>query len=182
MTKRWTAKCWMGSKSGYVDIQVNASTVNGAKEQLVNIYGAEQVVNLREISSDGSSNSSEVSIEGLLLLGGLALFLFYADWVLMLGAGAGSTWVAEKVSGFDLSKYLDKPKEEQTPSNDKKALIIGCIAIIFGGIGFITGHNFKNYQNDESSFIFPRNEYSQKMTEKRIASQLSQLNPIITNS
>ena len=43
MSRRWTAKCWMGSSSGYVDIEVNASSINGAKEQLERVYGAEQI-------------------------------------------------------------------------------------------------------------------------------------------
>ena len=52
---KWTAKCWLGSGSGYVDLEVDAATLNGAREQLKSIYGAEQIINLREIRSSSSS-------------------------------------------------------------------------------------------------------------------------------
>ena len=48
----------MGSQSGYVDLEVSASTSNGAKEQMQRIYGAEQIINLREIHSRGGNSSS----------------------------------------------------------------------------------------------------------------------------
>lgn len=56
---RWTAKCWLGSEAGYQDCEVDASTINGAKKQLERIYGAEQIINLREVrGGSGSSGSS----------------------------------------------------------------------------------------------------------------------------
>lgn len=59
---RWTAKCWMGSASGYQDIEVSANTINGAKEQLQNIYGAEQIINLREVRGSGGGGGGGIEL------------------------------------------------------------------------------------------------------------------------
>jgi len=59
---RWTAKCWLGSASGYQDIEVSANTINGAKEQLQNIYGAEQIINLREIRNSGGGGGGGIAL------------------------------------------------------------------------------------------------------------------------
>ena len=72
---RWTAKCWLGSKSGYQNCEVNANTVTGAHEQLKRIYGAEQISNLREVSGGGSSLSSGDS-SGILWLAGVGFILY----------------------------------------------------------------------------------------------------------
>ena len=55
---KWSAKCWLGSKSGYVDLEVDAATWGGAEEQLKSIYGAQQIINLREIRSSSSISST----------------------------------------------------------------------------------------------------------------------------
>ena len=85
MSRRWTAKCWMGSSSGYVDIEVNAATINGAKEQLQNVYGAEQIINLREIGSGGPSFSFGNSEGMVWLLGiGFVLYLLVTYWYIAI--------------------------------------------------------------------------------------------------
>ena len=58
MSRTWTAKCWLGSSSGYVDLTVQAATITGAKEQLQNVYGAQQIINLREINPNRDQSSS----------------------------------------------------------------------------------------------------------------------------
>lgn len=80
----WRATCWLGSASGYQELEVHANTYHGAKEQLVNIYGAEQVINLREVSSSGSSSDSGGS---LFWLGALAFFtaIYYLWPILLVG-------------------------------------------------------------------------------------------------
>ena len=55
---RYRAKCWLGSASGYQELEVESNTITGAKEQFERIYGAEQVINLRQVSSGGSSSTS----------------------------------------------------------------------------------------------------------------------------
>jgi hypothetical protein len=147
MSRRWTAKCWMGSKSGYVDIEVNASTSGGAKEQLQNVYGAQQIINLREVSSSslgssGISSSGSVWLIGLLGVGGL--FLYFTPWILMVLYGAGATWISEKFTGMSMEEYADTDDEETADSDHMKALATVGAAILFGGIGFIHGTSLNN--------------------------------------
>lgn len=54
---RWTARCWLGSASGYQDLEVQSNTAHGAKEQLQRIYGAEQIINLRQVNENKPSFS-----------------------------------------------------------------------------------------------------------------------------
>jgi ABC-type Na+ efflux pump permease subunit len=77
----WRAKCWLGSSSGYQDLEVQSNTLNGAKEQLERIYGAEQIINLREVrESRKSSSSSESSDGSALLVGIVILFVAVVTW------------------------------------------------------------------------------------------------------
>jgi hypothetical protein len=63
------AQCWLGSSSGYQTLEVQSNTLNGAKEQFQRIYGAEQIINLREVrGSSRSSSSDESSLGGALLI------------------------------------------------------------------------------------------------------------------
>jgi high-affinity Fe2+/Pb2+ permease len=88
----WTAKCWLGSESGYQQLEVKANTWNGAKSQLERIYGAEQIINLHEVSSASDSNGG-AEPGGILLV----LFLFFAiaawKYILIIGAIAIAIWV-----------------------------------------------------------------------------------------
>ena len=108
---RWKASCWLGSKSGFVDLEVTANTSNGAIEQMRNIYGAQLIRNIHQVRSrDGNTSSSESSSSGgsLLLLGMIAagmLFLYFTPWVLMIAYGAATIWVAEKLVGQSLREY-----------------------------------------------------------------------------
>lgn len=78
---RWVAKCWLGSEAGYQECEVDASTINGAKKQLERIYGAEQIINLREVSGSGYSGGGSGSFGPLvwllLILFGLGLIIQY---------------------------------------------------------------------------------------------------------
>jgi hypothetical protein len=143
----------MGSKSGYVDIEVSASTFGGAKEQLENIYGAQQIVNLHEVS-DNSSGSSGVSVPGggmalAGILGASALFLYFTPWVLMTVYGAGATWISEKVTGQSVSEYADSSDEETSDSHHTKAIITLAAAVFFGGLGFVQGTAWNKDLNKE---------------------------------
>lgn len=71
----WRAECWLGSSAGRQTLEVEAATSNGAKQQLERVYGAEQITNLREVRSGGSSSSSGDS-EGLVWLLGIGLVLY----------------------------------------------------------------------------------------------------------
>ena len=60
---QWTAKCWLGSSSGYQQLTVKSNTWTGAKEQLERIYGAEQIINLEEVRGSNNTNSSSSSYD-----------------------------------------------------------------------------------------------------------------------
>ena len=74
----WRAKCWLGSASGYQDLEVQSNTLNGAKEQFRRIYGAEQICNLTEVRS-GSSSSDLGDVGGYLLIGAI----LFGIWVIV---------------------------------------------------------------------------------------------------
>lgn len=138
---RWTAKCWMGSKSGYQDIEVSANTIGGAKEQLQNIYGAEQIINLREVRGESSGGGIGLSPDGKMwfigILGAGALLLYFTPWILMLLYGGAATWVSQKITGQTLEEYGET--EDSTDEEHKKAAIVFCSALLFGMIGFVHG-------------------------------------------
>ena len=152
MSRRYTAKCWMGQYSGYVDIEVGASTSGGAREQLINVYGAESVVNLREIRGDGGGGGLDFSggsggtwLVGL--LGGGALLLYFTPWVLMTAYGAGATWLTQKIVGLNVSDFADN--DDATEDEIKKGAAILIAAIVFGGVGFIHGTVWNKDLNKE---------------------------------
>jgi hypothetical protein len=83
---RWVAKCWLGSQAGYQECEVDAATIGGAKQQLQRIYGAEQIINLREVRGSGSSGGSSFDLGPfvwiLLILFGIGLIVQY--WYIAL--------------------------------------------------------------------------------------------------
>ena len=152
MSRRYTAKCWMGQKSGYVDMEVGASTSGGAREQLINVYGAETVVNLREVREgsgggglDFSGGSGGTWLVGL--LGGGALLLYFTPWVLMAAYGAGATWLTQKIVGLSVSDFADN--DDATEDEVKRGAAILIAAIVFGGVGFIHGTMWNKDLNKE---------------------------------
>ena len=86
---RWTAKCWLGSANGYQDLEVQSNTAHGAKEQLERIYGAEQVINLRQVREESSSSSGEGSFALAVVLGAVlgAIYLIVTFWPIALAIG-----------------------------------------------------------------------------------------------
>jgi hypothetical protein len=81
----WRAECWLGSSAGRQTLEVEASTSNGAKQQFERVYGAQQITNLREVRSGGSSFSSG-DTEGLVWLAGIGfvLYLFVTYWYIAI--------------------------------------------------------------------------------------------------
>ena len=65
----WRAKCWLGSSSGYQELEVKANTINGAYDQFERVYGAEQIINCRQVSGSGSSSGDYDSTATLWILG-----------------------------------------------------------------------------------------------------------------
>jgi Zn-dependent protease with chaperone function len=99
------------------------STSNGAIEQLQNVYGAEQIRNLREVRSSGeivifSALGSSIWIVGI--LGAGAAFLYLTPWVLMVIYGGLATWMGEKITNQSVQEYTDTPESETTDNQHKK--------------------------------------------------------------
>lgn len=153
MSNRWKAECWMGSKSGYVDIEVNASTFGGAKEQLENVYGATQIRNLRQIKKNSSSSDNSVDLGtaggAVVLIGGIYLFVTFMPWFLMGILGAGSAWLTEKMTGFSIEDYTKE--EKPTDEDHKKALAVIATSLILGGYGFVQGSHWQKEFNKDTN-------------------------------
>jgi hypothetical protein len=86
----YRAKCWLGSSSGYQELEVQSNTLNGAKEQFERIYGAEQIINLRKVRSGGSYSSSGGDVSGYLILGAIlfGIWLIVEYWWIVVPAAA----------------------------------------------------------------------------------------------
>lgn len=82
----WRAECWLGSSAGRQTLEVQAATLNGAKQQLERVYGATQITNLREVRSGGGSTIDSESAGGLLWLGaiGFILYLVVTYWYIAI--------------------------------------------------------------------------------------------------
>ena len=87
----WTAKCWLGSSSGYQELQVQSNTWHGAKEQLERIYGAEQIINLRELPSNSQSSFSGSGSSGI-GLGGVIFLAAIVALVSIFGGEGNDTY------------------------------------------------------------------------------------------
>jgi hypothetical protein len=84
----WRAKCWLGSSSGYQELEVQSNTIQGAKEQFERIYGAEQVVNLRKVGSSSSSSSEIGDVGGYVIIGAVlfGIWLLVEYWWIVVPA------------------------------------------------------------------------------------------------
>jgi hypothetical protein len=86
----YRAKCWLGSSAGYQELDVQANTINGAKEQFERIYGAEQIINLREVRSGSNSSSESGDLGGYLMLAAIlfAIWLVVEYWWIIVPSSA----------------------------------------------------------------------------------------------
>ena len=81
MTK-WNARCFLGNEAGYQNLQVDAETWNGAKQQFERIYGSQQTINIRRVDGDSYSGGGSMgAIEGIsTLLFWIGAFLVFMYW------------------------------------------------------------------------------------------------------
>lgn len=82
----WRAKCWLGSSVGYQELEVQANTVHGAKQQLERVYGAEQIINLHEVRNHEYSSSDSGDVGGYLIIGAglFVIWLVMKYWWIIL--------------------------------------------------------------------------------------------------
>ena len=79
----WRAEVFVNSRVGRINTEVEASTFSGAKEQIYAKHGdVQQIVNLRQVSSGGSSSSSDGDVGGYLMLGAIlfGIWLIVEYW------------------------------------------------------------------------------------------------------
>ena len=78
----WNAKCYLGTKGGYQNLQVEAASVNGARQQFERVYGSQQTINIRRVGGDSNSGGFDMgAIEGISsLLFWIGAFLVYMYW------------------------------------------------------------------------------------------------------
>lgn len=80
----WKAKCWLGSGSGYQNLEVQSNTTYGAEEQFKRIYGAQQVLNLRRANDSSPNFSMPSSGYGPALLALVILFVIVEYWYIVV--------------------------------------------------------------------------------------------------
>lgn len=123
----WQAKCYLGSANGYQNLTVESNTFHGAKGQLERIYGATQVLNLREVHQGSGDSSSNVDIGGpiaiVAVVGSIYLFVMGTPWFLM---GLGGALGGKIGSLFD-------------DDSDGAGALILALALLCGGVGFWYG-------------------------------------------
>ena len=78
----WNAKCYVGTKGGYQNLQVEAASVNGARQQFERVYGSQQTINIRRVDGDSYSGGGSMgAIEGIsTLLFWIGAFLVFMYW------------------------------------------------------------------------------------------------------
>ena len=76
----WKAEVFVNSRVGRINTEVEAATFSGAKEQIYDKHGdVQQIVNLRQVSSGGSSFTSDGDVGGYLILGAI----LFGIWLLV---------------------------------------------------------------------------------------------------
>jgi hypothetical protein len=70
----WTGEAWLGSASGRQKVSVQSNTFHGAKEQIQQIYGTDNVHNLRE-ENDNEGGGFELGGGSIVWFGGIILFI-----------------------------------------------------------------------------------------------------------
>ena len=85
----WRAEVFVNSSVGRINTEVEAATFQGAKEQIYAKHGSvQQIVNLRQVSSGGSSFTSDGDVSGYLILGAIAvgIWLLVEYWWIVVPA------------------------------------------------------------------------------------------------
>ena len=65
----WKAEVFVNSRVGRINTEVEAASFSGAKEQIYAKHGdVQQIVNLRQVISGGSSSGSSLDLDGSVTL------------------------------------------------------------------------------------------------------------------
>ena len=141
----WKAEVFVNSRVGRINTQVEASSFQGAKEQIYAKHGdVQQITNLREVrGASSSSGSGSGDVGGTVALIGLVAagwaFVTFTPWILMGLGGAAGTWIGEKVTGQTIEEY----NERGDNMGHKRVAFVVALALILGGVGFVKGDEIK---------------------------------------
>jgi len=147
----WKADVFVNSNVGRISTEVQASTFQGAKEQIYAKHGdVQQIVNLRQVSRNSSStsgDSSSGSVGGAVGLIGLVaagwLVMSFTPYVLSAIYGAGATWISQLLTGQSIEEYAERNDD----SGHGKVAIVLILALLAGGFGFVQGSNLQKEWN-----------------------------------
>ena len=129
-----------------------AATTEGAIDQFKRVYGATEVTNCYEVKGNSSSGGSgstmdtETAVGAVAVGAGLIALIMFLPWILMAAGGAAGTWIGQKMTGYSIEEFNNTTNHSEKEM--KRAGVILAMALLLGGIGFTTGHNFVN--NDGS--------------------------------
>ena len=87
----WKAEVFVNSSVGRINTEVEAATFQGAKQQIYAKHGdVQQIVNLRQVNSRGSSSFGSGDSGGLLCLTaiGIVLYLLVTYWYIAVPVAA----------------------------------------------------------------------------------------------
>ena len=94
----WRAEVFVNSRVGRINTEVEAATFQGAKEQIYAKHGdVQQIVNLREVGSSGSSSISAGDVGGYLILGAI----LFGIWVVV-----EYWWIVTPIAAICLILYI----------------------------------------------------------------------------
>ena len=147
----WKADVFVNSQVGRITTEVEASTFQGAQQQIYAKHGdVQQITNLRQVtgssgSSGGSDTGGSVALIGLVAAGWA--FFSFTPWILMGIGGAFGTWIGQLVTGQTIEEYSDRDDD----SGHTKAAITLALALILGGVGFVQGDSIKKGFDDPST-------------------------------
>ena len=90
----------MGSSVGYQDLTVAANNSNGARQQLKRVYGAQQIINIREVNGNSGNESMPATsmIGGLAVIAVGAVLIVYWQYVLFGALVLGACYTIWKFS------------------------------------------------------------------------------------
>jgi hypothetical protein len=141
----WKADVFVNSQVGRITTEVEASTFQGAQQQIYAKHGdVQQITNLRQVrNSNSSSSSSSSDVGGTVALVGLIAvgwaFVSFTPWILMGVGGAFGTWIGQLATGQTVEEYA----ESNSDTGHTKAAITLALALLLGGIGFVQGNEIK---------------------------------------
>ena len=109
----WKADVFVNSQVGRITTEVEASTFQGAQQQIYAKHGdVQQIANLRQVRNNSSSSSSSGSdVGGTVALVGLIAagwaFVSFTPWILMGIGGAFGTWIGQLATGQTVEEYAE---------------------------------------------------------------------------